>query len=113
MALVQSDFDKHLTQTDPEFEAMRRRTYPGMAHFAGTGPKGTTCRQCKHWDGAGEQTGYFSKTGKNGGVIKPRSCSKHRELMRGQTGPAIPHNAASCKHYEEAAEIPPVEKKSF
>jgi hypothetical protein len=33
-------FDPALTQPDPAFAQQLRRTVPGMAHFAGTGPVG-------------------------------------------------------------------------
>ena len=30
---------------------MSVRAVKGMAHFAGTGPSGTYCHECKHWSG--------------------------------------------------------------
>ncbi|UWF67345.1 hypothetical protein [Brucella sp. 1315] len=37
----------HMTAAD--FDCQVRNTYLGQAHIAGTGPDGTTCRQCRHW----------------------------------------------------------------
>ena len=38
---------QHMTAAD--FDCPIRNTYLGQAHIAGTGPEGTTCRQCAHW----------------------------------------------------------------
>lgn len=101
MSLVPGDLGLHLTQVDPTFERKRRSTYPGMAHFAGSGPDQATCRGCAFWTGCGAEDGYYAKTGKHGGTIKPRSCSKYRDMMRGDVGPGIPHDAAACKYFQE------------
>ncbi len=90
----------HLTVTDPAFEMQRTRTWPGMAHFAGTGPKNKTCRECIYWSNCGADPGYYSRSGKHRGVIKPRSCAKYRTMMSNNIGPAVPHNALACKHFE-------------
>lgn len=43
----QFNISPHMTAAD--FDCPIRNTYLGQAHIAGTGPEGTTCRQCKHW----------------------------------------------------------------
>ncbi len=62
-------------------------SYPGMAHFAGTGPAGNFCRECRH---------FIARRGKKSETI----CAKYRELMR-RIGPAIPGHAEACRHFEK------------
>lgn len=40
-----------LTAINPELDRQVRQTFEGQAHFAGTGPKGATCGNCRHWSG--------------------------------------------------------------
>lgn len=103
--------DEHLTTIDPKLDALRRRTWPGQAHFAGTGPEHTMCHTCEHWTGCGTETGYYSKNGNNHGMIKPRPCEKYRSLMS-EIGPAVPYSAAACKYYVAAAEVPPLVERN-
>lgn len=98
----------HLTVVNPQFEASRGVTYAGMAHFAGSGPAGMSCRLCAHWTGCGVDTGYRSKNGKYGGVLKPRACGKYQQLMGGAVGGSIPHDARACKYFETAVTPPPI-----
>jgi hypothetical protein len=102
----------HLTVLDPDFEAKRNRTYPGMAHFAGTGPSGQVCRSCLFWTGCGVDSGYYAKNGKHGGQLKPRACARHRALMGGEIGPAIPHGASACKYFDESKTPPAITERS-
>ena len=39
--------DRHLHAAG--FEDRYAKTYLGQAHLAGTGPHGTACRTCRHW----------------------------------------------------------------
>lgn len=41
------NFSEHLTPA--QFDSPIRSTYLGQAHIAGTGPSGTTCRECVFW----------------------------------------------------------------
>ncbi len=95
----------HLTVIDPALEAKRQQTYPGMAHFARSGPDGKTCRQCEFWTGCGGESGYYARNGRHGGGLKPRSCVRYREMMDG-IGPGVPHNAQACKYFAES-KMPP------
>lgn len=106
MGLIQEQ--PNLTVLDQAFEDTRRRTWPGMGHFAGSGPQGKTCRECKSWTGCGHDYGYYAKGGKHGGSIKPRPCQKYQELMGGEVGPPVPHNAAVCKYFAENAAPPAI-----
>lgn len=82
----------HLTKPNVVLEEMRRRTPPGMAHWAGTGPEGATCRGCAHW----KTTGYLAGSG----LLKNSPCDKYRRMMGGVDGPPIPHYAPACKWIE-------------
>jgi hypothetical protein len=88
----------HLTSGYDEILAHQiRTTQPGMAHFANSGPFGTTCGQCQHLayyqqrrDAAGNLIGAkFRRDG----------CRKFFELT-GKHGPLVPANAAACKYFE-------------
>lgn len=102
----------HLTVLDPSFEAARARTYPGMAYFAGSGPNIKTCRQCVFWTNCGADPGYYARKGMYGGTIKPRACAKHKEMMGGQMGNPVPHDAHACKYFEETQAVPPLVAKA-
>jgi hypothetical protein len=104
MGLIQTQHN--LTVLDSGFEQTRRSTYPGMAHFAGSGPVGKVCRECALWTGCGAQSGYYAKSGKFGGMLKPRPCAKHKEMMAGEVGPGVPHDARACKYFSQN-ETPP------
>lgn len=79
------------------FEQQVRNTHPGMAHFAGTGPAGLTCRQCTHWCiGALD---WYAAGGKHGGSVKPMRCRAFTKFTMGQEGAKVPHDAAACKHF--------------
>jgi hypothetical protein len=70
----------------PNREAMAH----GMAHFAGTGPPGTLCRDCAWW-------GFYRDDHK---PLKAASCEKYRKLMRLQKhGPLVPASTASCRYF--------------
>lgn len=99
MGLIQDQ--PSLTVLNPDLEDKRRRTWPGMAHWAGTGPTGKTCRMCNSWTGCGVESGYYANGGKHKGAVKPRPCEKYQELMAGETGPAIPHETQACKYFSE------------
>jgi hypothetical protein len=78
-----------------------------MAHFALTGPAGQTCRLCQHWTGCGKETGYFAGQKAS---LKPRCCAQYRKLMH-EIGPAVPHNAAACRHFIENPNPPAASKR--
>src|SRR5438045_21895 len=95
----------HLTIIDPELERLRRQTHSGMAHWAGTGPSGATCRQCVYWaDGTGYYAGIF-------GTLKPRRCARYQEMI-GVGGGPIPHDAPACKYFSESATPPSIKRSA-
>jgi hypothetical protein len=109
MGLIQSQLP--LTELNPGLEMKRRVTFPGMAHFARTGPHLKTCRECALWTGCGIEHGYYAKGGKNRGSLKPRPCVKYKELMLGEVGPGVPHDAPACKYFLEETQPPSISSK--
>ena len=89
---------EHLTPSPIDNKALG--TWSGMAHFAGTGPKGTTCRECQHW----AFDGYLSTTGS----LKTTICEKYTRMMNGRVGQRVPHDAPSCRYYEPMPDPPSV-----
>jgi hypothetical protein len=74
----------------------QRLTEPGMAHFAGTGPDGATCGQCKF-------RGYWRERMNGSGFpiggSRSQACAKFHSLTGGH-GPAINKNLRACKYFE-------------
>jgi hypothetical protein len=95
---TQAICDPYLTAGYPaELTRMMKRSVPGMAHWAGSGPTGTICRGCIHY-------GYESVSrNARGEAIKPVShrqgCRKFYELT-GRPGGAIPETTESCRHFQ-------------
>jgi hypothetical protein len=67
------------SDNDRAIVRMAGQTFPGMAHWASSGPTGKTCGVCVHWSGP---------------------CAKFRVLTNEQ-GPKVPMSAAACKHFED------------
>jgi hypothetical protein len=84
---------------------MLNASYPGMAHFALTGPPGMTCRNCEHWTGCGLLQSFYPA---GGGILKPRACEKYMALM-GKPRHAVPHYAAACRHFVLNPHPPPID----
>lgn len=100
------DLDRGLKSDPNDKKALI--THKGMAHFAGTGPAGTFCRGCKFWKESGNVSHlYYSSGGKHGARLKPHPCQKFKHLT-GSIGPGVPHNARSCKYFDEADKPPPI-----
>ncbi len=59
-----------------------RETAAGMAHWAGSGPPHTQCRECVH----------FLDKGKKG------TCGKYSQMMR-KKGPTFAGYFAACKYF--------------
>jgi hypothetical protein len=83
-------------------------TPAGMAHWAGSGPPGTTCRECCSWASVGK----WREEGPGGsGEPLPSRCRKYKALgMTKVFGPAIPHDTPSCKHFEAAPKPQPLKR---
>jgi hypothetical protein len=89
--------------TKPQGEEMARmqeQTAPGMAHWSGSGPLGTTCRECVSW-------GWSKKFRRDSwGELSPRLCSKFIRLSGGKKGDPVHHSKWSCKYFEAAPSAP-------
>jgi hypothetical protein len=76
----------HLVRDSEDRQALE--TFRGQASFAGSGPTGKVCGQCRHWLGLRHS--------------KSAICVEHKRLMSGREGPKIPANAGACKYFDEA-----------
>jgi len=105
--------DTHLTGTrDEKTYALRvKSTPPGMAYIIGSGPSGATCHSCGFWE-FDEDNGYYAKSGKKGGGLKPSTCAMYRRLTAGRTGPPVDHINAACKYYEKNLTSPDLYKQA-
>ncbi|EMG53140.1 hypothetical protein [Brucella pseudogrignonensis] len=97
--------------TSADFDCPISSTYLGQAHIAGTGPQGTTCRECKLW---GKKKFKKDAEGKYVETIEhPKRNSKKHKDRPGQPKDAyclkpilnkakrlIPHEASSCRFFE-------------
>jgi hypothetical protein len=89
----------HLTEGyEPVLARQICLTAPGMAHFAATGPFGSTCSGCSFW-------GYWRQVrnvaGDTVGTQFRRSCcGKYFELTR-KHGPGIPGNTEACRYFQQ------------
>ncbi len=112
MSLFTSEIQKHHTEPNPDLAQLARLSHPGQAHFAGTGPQGKTCRECVHWNAPRSYFDYYSKGSKHGQVLKPQKCAKYFRLMNGSFGDNVPHEAPSCKYFEQSEINPSIQKRS-
>ena len=83
-------------------------TPPGMAHWAGTGPIGTTCRECSSWI----TSGRWSDAGPGGsGEPLAGRCRAYKRLGMLKTfGPPISHATPSCKFFAAAKKAQPIKR---
>jgi len=102
MTLFKDHIQEHLTSSP--VDAFARASHPGMAHFAGTGPAGKSCRECVFWKH--EPHAYRAKNGKYGGAIKPAVCMKYQQITL-QEGSPVPDEARACKYFEQKDNPPP------
>lgn len=99
--------DPRLTNPFPPDVAVAiAQTCGGMAHFAGTGPGGRTCRQCESWCRGAKK--FRRDKVSEGGGLHPRRCRSFSRLMQGLDGAGVPHDARACRHFVEASAPPPV-----
>lgn len=82
--------DLPLTIIDPELEKKVRRTRPGMAHWAGSGPEGAVCGHCIFW-------GYIA----HGRQRTGKSCEKYYRLT-GLHGGGLDKRQDGCKYFQKA-----------
>jgi hypothetical protein len=110
-------FDQRLTRGhEPHTAATIEASRPGMAHFAGTGPEGRTCRECVHWSrrwasievDESVEAGDFKR---ELGVLKARRCRKFWRMSSHQRGKGLPPDTLACRHFEENPNAPPAVKE--
>jgi hypothetical protein len=75
----------HLTEPNPQLAQQIRQTFAGMAHWAGTGPRGKHCNECQFWDHPRTKQRY--------------ACHRFFELT-GRHGPRVPAGAVACRHFQ-------------
>jgi hypothetical protein len=97
MGLDMAVGNQNLTDT----KVGQAQTVPGMAYFAGTGPEGKTCADCKYIEGRGVRVFHYW-------------CNKYRQLTTRKNRLAKPDyefdspNLKSCKYFEEKPHEQPV-----
>jgi hypothetical protein len=101
LSLFKESIQDHLTASP--VDALARASYPGMAHFARTGPVNTTCRECIFWDHGPHD--YRAKSGKYRGLIEPARCKKYQQITL-QQGDKVPDDAPSCKYFDLNPTVP-------
>lgn len=101
MSLFRESIQDHLTAGP--VDTLARASYPGMAHFAGTGPHGKTCRECIFWNHV--LYDYRAKNGKFRGLILPANCKKYKQITQ-SVGDKVPDDAGSCKYFEKNSAPP-------
>lgn len=103
-----SERSSGLTKTS-DHDDYSENTYPGMASWGGTGPRGKCCIDCPHW---GDELKYRPKRrvrktrlGDVGSIPESAHarCGKYRDTM-GREGPAIPGHALSCGRFPDGTE---------
>lgn len=104
MTLLNIGFNLTNPEGDREFQK-RAATHVGMAHFAGSGPAGATCRHCVHW----QHADWHSNSGKHGGAPKDSACAEHRRLSA-NPGAKVPHSAMACKYFGEREQPVPLRR---
>lgn len=90
--------NKYLTDLSKE----QAETQPGMAHWAGTGPRGKTCGQCvfKGFSYPGREV-TNARTGNTHTVMhRSNGCEKFYKMMR-KVGADLPDKSFSCKYFEQ------------
>lgn len=107
--------DQHTRMFDKATEDGLRKTPPGMAHWAGSGPEGKTCRECLRYSDEGRYAANAKKHPAGG--LKPGRCLKFQEMRKAQReknikGDKFPHTTPACKYFEQHPNPPvAVEKK--
>jgi hypothetical protein len=81
---------------DAELVRQIRSTVPGMAHFAGSGPFGCTCKDCAFY---GYQRVVRTKSGDVAKTACRRECCGKFHALTGKHGEAVPPQTEACKYF--------------
>jgi hypothetical protein len=85
---------------DDDLSRKAGMTEPGMAYFAGTGPAGKFCGDCKFWTYQREQ-GRRNRDGHYESYLGSYpGCAKFKQFT-GHHGPPIDRRLHACKYFEE------------
>lgn len=88
---------KHL-KTAPRDPA--RSTHSGQASWALPNTQ-DRCGHCLFWDNLGKPTPR--QPYRLGGTVPaPRRCAKYTQLMRGEAGEPVPHDARACRYFQQS-----------
>ncbi len=98
---------EHLTETNTS--DLVKGTHVGMAYFAGTGPKGKTCRECAHW-GATVRKHLYRNPVYSAPDLQHHECNKFTKMI-GRAGGKVPHEAAACKYFKQSENPPAIRKR--
>jgi len=83
----------------PELVQQIRNTAAGMAHWAGTGPAGKICGECRFW------TYWRQIHNRSGDTVRTeqhKGCGKY-EALTGVKGPQINPQLFACRHFQARA----------
>ncbi len=94
---ILTDMQSHLTSPNQHVTAAASLSFPGMAHFAKTGPLGASCRDCCYWEDDAPENNSQANTHRT--KANQACCAKYRQLT-GHLGKKVPGDAAACRHFE-------------
>ena len=106
-------YSAHMTM--PESMAKIDATHLGQAHFGGTGPEGTTCRQCSKWglirQGSDKVEHTYVAGCERGMMVLDRQKCRHP--IANKADRRVPHEAQSCIFFAENETPPVIERKKL
>ena len=84
---------RNLTVIDPGLERAELQTAAGMAHWAGSGPEGSTCGKCRFY-------GYEFVKSNGDHSFKRSACGKFYTMTR-RHGGSLEDRQMGCKYFEK------------
>jgi len=90
----------------PEVERAIQDSAPGMAHFAGTGPDGKTCGQCKNRGYRRESKNFkinIETLERTYNTYRHYGCMKFYRMTQNH-GPDIKKGLKACKYFDPKSE---------
>jgi len=88
-------------QNMTDLDVMHVQSEPGMAHFAGTGPRGKTCGNCIFWGYSTTRKRVNKSTGEVREVTTRREGCKNYYIITNKHGPKISPKLLSCKYFKD------------
>jgi len=91
-----------LTEPNPELAKQIRNTPNGMAHWAGTGPEGKTCKACIHHGTVHPRDGETPYSHiPYSHIPYSNRCKLYQQRANGRVGGKVPGSTSACKYYQE------------